>query len=100
MSEDVARHLEDDGWEVIRREPIEARRDRGEQSEILFVAENSRLRYTRTRLVGEEQFSLVHAGAHACRVVSYTQEETTVTTDVIEDRLAEAIAAVLRAAVG
>ena len=98
MSQDDARRLDDDGWEIIRREPIEARRDRGEQSERLFATENSRLRYTRTRLIGEEQYSLVHAGAHECRVVSRRQEETTVTTDVIEGRLAEAIAAVLRAA--
>jgi hypothetical protein len=98
VREDDARHLEDDGWELIRREPIEARRDRGERSEKLFATENSRLRYTRTRLVVEEQFSLVHAGIYECRVVSRTQEETTVTTDVIEGRLVEAIAAVLRAA--
>ena len=98
MSEDVAQHLENTGWEIIRREPIEARRDRGAQSERMFVTENSRLRYTRTRLIGEEHYSLVRAGAHECRVVSRTQEETTATTDVIEGRLAEAIAAVVRAA--
>ncbi len=98
MSEEVAKHLEDDGWEIIRREPFKARRDRGEQSEALFVAENGRLRYTRTRLVGEEQFNLVRDGAHECRVVSRTRDETTVTTDVIKDRLAEAIEAALRAA--
>ena len=98
MSEDIAQHLENTGWEIIRREPIEARRDRGEKSELLFVTGNSRLRYTRTQLVGEEQSSLVRAGTHECRVVSRTQAETSVTTDVIEGRLAEAIAAVMRAA--
>lgn len=100
MREDVGRRLEDEGWELMRREPIEARRDRGEQSEVLFIAENGRLLYTRTRLIGEEQSGLVREGAHECRVVSRTQDETTITTDVIEDRLLEAIAAALRAAEG
>ncbi len=95
MNEDIAKHLEDDGWEIIRREPFEARRDRGDQCEILFVAEDGRLRYTRTRLVGEEHFSLVHAGANECRVVSRTEDETTVTTNAIDGRIAEAIAAAL-----
>lgn len=100
MNEDVVRHLENDGWEIIRRKPFKARRDRAEQSEALFVAGNGRLRYNRTRFVGEEQSSLVRDGIHRCRVVSRTRQETTVTTDATEGRLIEAIAAALRAAEG
>jgi len=98
VREDVARRLEEDGWEIVLRDPIEARRNRGEQSEALYIGKNGRLRYTRTRLVGDEQFSRVREDDRLYRVVSRTEEETTVTTDAPENRLAETIAAALRAA--
>ncbi len=96
--ESVARQLEADGWEIVLNDPIEARRDRGEQSEALFIGKHGRLRYTRTRLVGDEQFSRVRDDDHLYRVVSRTQEETTVTADAAEDNLPQAIEAALRAA--
>ncbi len=98
VRESVARQLEADGWEIVLHDPIEARRDRGEQSEALYIGRHGRLRYTRTRLVGEEQFSRVREDDQLYRVVSRTEEETTVTTDAAEDSLTQAIAAALRAA--
>ncbi|MDP9380139.1 MAG: hypothetical protein M3Q29_08315 [Chloroflexota bacterium] len=90
--------LEDEGWEVMDESHLEARRDRGDRVEVLRVGTDGRVRYTVTRVVGEEEFRRVRYEDVFCRVVSRSYQETTVTAEVGDGSVLATMKAVLRAA--
>ena len=91
---DLARQLEEDGWELLSRAPLHARRERGERVEVLRAAGEGRARYTVTFPVGEEEFRRSEGGGARCRVVTRTLKETTVVAEAGD--LPAAVAAALR----
>lgn len=101
MKVDVARWLEDEGWEVLSEnsdDGLEARRQRGERVEVLVIGTDDRIQYALTRPIGEEEFRRVGDGERQCRVISRTYKETTVTTEATENSILADVRAAIQAA--
>ena len=100
MTEALTQWLESEGWEVLsggEQGGLEARRERVERVEVLYVGSDNRLRYIVTRPVGEEDFRRVDTNGHHCRVISRSYTETTVTLEFEPGSLQSAIRSAIRA---
>ena len=98
MTEDLARWLEAQGWDIVSEDPLEARRERVERVEILTAGQDGRFRYTLTLPITEEDFRRVLVENGVLRVVSRSYRETTVIGTATGGSMIATVEAAIRAA--
>ncbi len=95
---EIIRWLRDEGWDILTVDLLEARRDRGDWVEVLIAAADGRVRYTLTRLVGDEEFRRATEGDQTYRVITRTYRETSVTAAIAGPVTVEALERLIRVA--